>query len=143
MYKKNGIVLPSIILLFVLFFLNSSAKQTQTGYLLEKDQQVAKEETGPHDGGGNTTGYSFFSSATDSKLVFRKRALHPGSAIGYHLQKQEEIYYILSGTGEMTMNGKTFTVSAGDAILTLPGSSHGLKQKGKDDLILIINYEKN
>lgn len=69
-------------------------------------------------------------------------AAEPGSAIGYHLQKEEEIYYIASGTGEMAMNGETFMVQAGDAILTLAGSSHGLKQTGNDDLIVIINYEK-
>lgn len=73
-------------------------------------------------------------------MTFRKRVLHPGSAIGYHLQKEDEIYYIISGTGEVQMNGKTFPVKAGDAILTRPGSSHGLKQTGKDDLIIIINY---
>lgn len=40
----------------------------------------------------------------------------------------------------MTMNGKTFPVSAGDAILTRPGSSHGIKPVGGDSLSLIINY---
>ena len=75
-------------------------------------------------------------------MVFRKRVLHPGSAIGYHLQKEDEIYYIVSGTGEMKMNGETFPVKAGDGILTRPGSSHGLTQTGKEDLVVIINYEK-
>lgn len=32
------------------------------------------------------------------------------------------------------------TRHAGDAILTRPGSSHGLKQTGKEDLVIIINY---
>ena len=66
--------------------------------------------------------------------------LQPGSAIGYHSQKEDEVYYIISGVGEMQMNGKTFPVKAGDAILTRPGSSHGLKQTGKDDLVIIITY---
>jgi mannose-6-phosphate isomerase-like protein (cupin superfamily) len=39
------------------------------------------------------------------------------------------------------MNGSSFTVQAGDAILTRPGSSHGLRQTGKEDLVIIINYE--
>jgi mannose-6-phosphate isomerase-like protein (cupin superfamily) len=73
--------------------------------------------------------------------VFRKRVLHPGSSIGYHKQERDEVYYILSGTGEMEMNGKTFHVKTGDAILTRPGSSHGLKQSGKDDLVIFISYE--
>jgi mannose-6-phosphate isomerase-like protein (cupin superfamily) len=117
-------------------------KQQQTGYILQHEKDIAKDEPAPHEGGGNSTVYNFFNKADNSKLVFRKRVLHAGAAIGYHLQKEEEIYYILSGTGEMTMNDKTFTVAAGDAILTFAGSSHGLKQTGINDLELMINYEK-
>jgi mannose-6-phosphate isomerase-like protein (cupin superfamily) len=119
-----------------------SAKEKQEGYLLEHEQQIARDEPGPHNGGGSTSAYLFFSKASGSKLVFRKRVLHLGAAIGYHLQKEEEIYYVVSGQGEMKMNGKVFQVNAGDAILTYQGSSHGLKQTGKDDLVLIINYNK-
>jgi mannose-6-phosphate isomerase-like protein (cupin superfamily) len=110
-------------------------------YILEHENDIAKIEPGTHNGGGNTTGYSFFSKADGLKMTFRKRILHPGSAIGYHLQNQDEIYYIISGIGEMQMNGKNFLVKTGDAILTRPGSSHGLKQKGNDDLVIIIAYQ--
>ena len=128
---------------FVVLLTTVFAKQsTQEGYILEHEKDLAVKQPGPHDGGGNTTAYNFFSKANDCKLVFRKRILHPGSAIGYHLQKEDEIYYIISGTGEMKMNGKTFEVKTGDAILTRPGSSHSLKQVGKDDLVIMINYEK-
>jgi len=126
-----------------LYTFTAIAKQKpQQGYLYEQERNIAITEEGPHQGGGNTIAYRFFKNAVDSKLQFTKRILHPGSAIGYHLQKEEEIYYIISGTGEMTMNGKMFTVQAGDAILTFGGSSHGLKQVGKEDLVMIINYEK-
>ena len=53
------------------------------------------------------------------------------------------MYYILSGTGVMQMNGKEFPVKPGDGILTRPGSSHGLKQTGSEDLTLMIAYEKH
>ena len=112
------------------------------GYILENDKDVASEQPGTHKGGGMTTGYSFFSKAPGMKIVFRKRALKPGSAIGYHLQKEDEIYYVLSGRGIMQMNGKEFPVGPGDAILTRPGASHGLKQTGQEDLVIIINYEQ-
>ena len=126
-----------------LFVSSAFAKQKQQpGYILEHEKDIAIAEPGSHNGGGNSTAHKFFKAATNSKLQFTKRVLHPGSAIGYHLQKEEEIYYIASGTGEMQMNGQTFTVQTGDAILTLAGSSHGLKQTGKDDLVVIINYEK-
>ena len=117
------------------------AAQPSGGYVLERDAEVALEEPGTHKGGGMTVGYSFFKKVPDLKLVFRKRALKPGSAIGYHLQKEDEIYYVLSGRGLMTMDGKEFEVKAGDCILTRPGASHGLKQVGAEDLVIMINYE--
>lgn len=116
--------------------------QVSGGYVLERDAQVAKEEPGTHKGGGMTVGYSFFSKVPNLKLVFRKRALKPGSGIGYHLQKEDEIYYVLSGRGEMTIDGKTFELGPGDAVLTRPGASHSLKQVGKEDLVIMINYEQ-
>lgn len=119
-----------------------SKSTEQVGYIHERDEQVAKTGAAPHSGPGRSTGYNFFEKATDFKQIFRKRVLHPGAAIGYHPQKEDEVYYILSGTGVMQMNGNEFPVKAGDAILTRPGSSHGLKQTGKDDLVLIISYEK-
>lgn len=72
------------------------------GYIVEHDADVQKAEPGTHDGGGQTVGYSFFAKAPKLALVFRKRALEPGSGIGYHLQKEDEIYYVLSGRGMMT-----------------------------------------
>ena len=123
----------------------SSAAATQAapakgGYVLERDAEVSKTEPGTHDGGGETVGYSFFATTPNLRLVFRKRALKPGSGIGYHEQKEDEIYYVLSGRGTMTIDGKSFDVGPGDAILTRPGSSHGLKQAGPDDLVIMIHY---
>lgn len=121
---------------------SSARQQASGGYVLERDSEVAVEEPGTHNGGGRTVGYSFFRKTPNLKLVFRKRALRPGSAIGYHLQKEDEIYYVVSGRGEMTIDGKTFEVRAGDAVLTRPGASHGLKQVGSEDLVILINYEQ-
>ena len=115
-------------------------RSQQQGYILEHEKDIGAEQPGPHDGGGSTIGYSFFSKAENLHLVFRRRVLKPGSAIGYHLQKEDEIYYIVSGEGIMKMNSETFSVHAGDGILTRPGSSHGLKQTGKEDLVVIVNY---
>lgn len=136
--KIPKVIFCSIILIAVSI---TAFSQSTQPYVLEHEKDIAKDEAGTHNGGGNTTGYSFFSKADGLKMIFRKRVLHPGSAIGYHLQKEDEIYYIISGTGEMQMNGKTFPVKAGDAILTRPGSSHGLKQTGNEDLVIIINYK--
>ena len=112
------------------------------GYFVEQDAQVASTEPGPHAGGGQTVAYSFFRTASGLKLVFRKRVLKPGSGIGYHEQREDEIYYVLSGRGRMTLDGRMIDVGPGTAILTRTGSSHGLKQVGTDDLVILINYEQ-
>jgi mannose-6-phosphate isomerase-like protein (cupin superfamily) len=116
-------------------------KPAPGGYVIETDREVAKDEPGTHNGGGQTVGYSFFKNVPNLKLVFRKRALKPGSGIGLHEQKEDEIYYVLSGRGQMTLDGKTVDVTPGTAVLTRPGSSHSLKQIGNEDLVVLINYE--
>jgi mannose-6-phosphate isomerase-like protein (cupin superfamily) len=140
-YRRAALVLVVALVVFSAW-LAARQQPGLGGYVLEHDSDIAKEQPGTHNGGGRTIGYSFFNDVPNLRLVFRKRALKPGSAIGYHEQKEDEIYYVLSGRGEMTIDGKTFEVRAGDAILTRPGSSHGLKQTGADDLVIMINYER-
>lgn len=139
--KRQDFFLTSILL-----FLANIPVMAQTSgharYVLEHDVQVAKEQSGPHNGSGKTIGFSFFDDVADYHTAFKKRILKPGSSIGYHQQKEDEIYYVISGTGEMQMNEKTFSVKPGDAILTRTGSSHGIAANGEKDLVLIIVYEK-
>ena len=111
-------------------------------YIFENDIEVAKKEPGTHNGGGETVGFNFFAAAKNLRTVFKKRILKPGSSIGYHLQKEDEIYYVISGNGKMQMNGKTFSVKPGDAILTRPGSAHGISPNPDNDLVILIAYEK-
>ncbi len=115
-------------------------KRKPGGFIIQHDAGVAKQEPGPHKGGGQTIGHSFFAEVPNLSLVFRKRVLKPGSAIGYHEQTEDEIYYVLSGRGVMTLDGTDVNVVPGTAVLTRTGSSHGLKPAGNEDLVLIINY---
>jgi quercetin dioxygenase-like cupin family protein len=117
-----------------------SQEPPKGGYIIERDAEVAAQQPGPHDGGGQTIGHSFFSKVPNLEIIFRKRVLKPGSAIGYHRQAEDEIYYVLSGRGVMRLDGKDYDVGPGTAILTRTGSSHGLKQVGGEDLVIIINY---
>ncbi len=122
--------------------INGDEKRTGRGYVIERDSEVARAEPAPHKGPGRSTGFVFFDNVPDFKISFRKRVLHRGSAIGYHIQETDEVYYIVSGSGRMTINGEEFAVKPGDAILTRTGSSHGLVQEGRTDLTIIITYEK-
>ena len=140
--KTRYAVLLSTLMFGAGWSMAAAQKPEPGGYVLERDADIALAEPGTHNGGGQTVGYSFFKKVPRLALVFRKRALKPGSGIGYHEQKEDEIYYVLSGRGTMTIDGKPFDVGPGDAILTRPGSSHGLKQAGADDLVIMINYEQ-
>jgi mannose-6-phosphate isomerase-like protein (cupin superfamily) len=134
--------MPRLSLVLALIVVAGSSQPSPGGYVLEREADIAVTEPGTHRGGGTTVGYSFFRKVPGLRLVFRKRALKPGSAIGYHEQKEDEIYYVLSGRGLMTIDGKSFEVTPGTAVLTRPGSSHGLKQTGSEDLVILINYEQ-
>ena len=116
------------------------AASSRPGSIIEHDSLVAVRQPGPHRGGGETTAYSFFAKVKGMPLVFRKRALHPGSAIGYHEQKEDEIYYVLSGSGELMLDSTRHIIGPGTAVLTRPGSSHSLRQIGTSDLVILIAY---
>lgn len=49
----------------------------------------------------------------------------------------EEIYYIISGIGEMQVEGESFPVRAGDAIALLPGEKHKIWNRGESDLVFL------
>ena len=90
-----------LLILLVAFVSDTWAQGDKSqGYILEIEKEIAQAQPGPHSGGGNTIGYSFFDKAENLNYVFRKRVLEPGSSIGYHLQEKDEVYYILSGKGK-------------------------------------------
>jgi len=137
MTKRSLLLLLALLVAVV----SAHAQKPKDGYIVQHDADIAKSDPGTHNGGGQTVGYSFFDKTPGMKFVFRKRALKPGSGIGYHEQKEDEVYYVLSGKGVMTLDDKPMDIGPGTAILTRPGSSHGLKQVGNEDLVILIAYE--
>jgi len=111
------------------------------GFIVQHDADIAKNEPGTHNGGGQTIGYSFFDKTPRMNFVFRKRALHPGAGVGLHEQHEDEVYYVLSGRGVMTVDDTKVDMVPGTAVLTRPASSHSLKQIGSEDLVVLISYE--
>ena len=118
-----------------------TAKPARNSYV-QHAREIAVEQPGPHEGRGTTTAFPFFEDAEGFDIVFRQRAMHPGSTIGEHRNDKDEIYYVLSGRGELLLDGKRSEVGAGDAILTRKGSTHALEQRGKEDLVIIVVYQR-
>ncbi len=61
-----------------------------------------------------------------------------GSATDEHYHKDsEEIYFILSGVGEIQVNGESAPVRVGDAIALPPGTVHKIWNRGDSDLVFL------
>ena len=70
---------------------------------------------------------------------FHDDVLAPGVSIGVHRHEDdEEYYYIVSGSGTMTLDGERFPVEAGDITAVYPGGEHGLENDGDEDLRIIV-----
>lgn len=109
---------------------------------LARAGDAERAQPAPHGGGGTTTAQPLFDDVPDLDLVLRRRVLPPGAGIGLHRQEKDEIYYVLSGRGHYVLDGKSYTVGPGDALLTRRGSSHALHQIGEENLVLLINFSK-
>ena len=55
----------------------------------------------------------------------------------HHHAVTEEIYYILEGAAEMTLDGETRTVGPGDAIAIPPGCRHTIRNSGPQELVFL------
>ena len=111
--------------------------------MIVTDAQAAGSQAGPYEGGGRTTVYRYFDNGESTAVAFRKRILHPGSAIGPHpVAFDEEVYYVLSGRGTFVVNGKSTVVSAGTSILMRRGATVSLTPIGDDDLVMFIAYPR-
>lgn len=65
--------------------------------------------------------------------------LPPGGISGEHLHSRtEELYFIVSGTGVMLIDGQEHPVEGGDLILTTLGTRHGLHNVGDDELTWLV-----
>jgi quercetin dioxygenase-like cupin family protein len=133
--------IAACILLSVACATAHAAEPRRDSYV-ENARDIAVQQPGPHEGRGTTTAYPFFEDAQGFDIVFRQRALHAGATIGEHRNDKDEIYYVLSGRGELLLDGKRREVGPGDAILTRDGSTHALAQRGAEDLVIIVVYRK-
>ena len=73
-------------------------------------------------------------------MEFRKRVLHRGAAIGLHRIDHDEVYYVLSGVGDVTSDGVTQRLEAGLAVYLYKDAVVGIKQMGRKPLTIIVSY---
>jgi mannose-6-phosphate isomerase-like protein (cupin superfamily) len=69
--------------------------------------------------------------------LFARMRIPPGSSIGYHVHEgEEEIFYILAGTGHVIEQGVSSDVGPGDAVLTGAGG-HSIENRRDAPLELL------
>lgn len=105
----------------------------------EKD--TVREEAPPHGEIGMSTAYRISDSAPAPRAMeFRRRILHKGAAIGEHPIAHDEVYYVLSGEGEVVSDGKRAVLKPGMTAYLYNGAVVGIWQKGDAPLSLIVAY---
>ena len=106
-----------------------------------REEDVRRDEPPPHGAIGTSTAYRISDAAPPPRAMeFRRRVLHPGAAIGEHPIAHDEVYYVLSGRGEVVSDGVTAVLNPGMAAYLWKGAVVGIRQLGDEPLDLIVSY---
>jgi len=131
-------------------------------YWKENVSSDVVESVAIHGGEATIKRRGFFRDTSRLPISFQIWELGPGASEGRHVHVArgsevhvsegsyldedsgplEEIYYFLEGAGTMWIDGRDVPVAAGDAVLTPPGSDHGLRNDGEGPLKLVIIWGK-
>jgi mannose-6-phosphate isomerase-like protein (cupin superfamily) len=141
---RNGkLMLGAAVVTTALAFVAVAAEQSRhvrNRFFVRTDAQSQKAEPTPHEGRGTSTAYRYFDDVKDARVIFRKRALHKGASIGMHVLGHDEVYYIVSGRGELTVDDTKKEVGPDTAIFMHEGADVGIRQLGNEDLVVIVSY---
>ena len=75
------------------------------------------------------------------RLAMITQDVSPGTTIPVHLhEKEDEIIFIQSGTGEATLNDRRLELAAGSTLFVPQGTWHGGRNTGSDTLRWVAIY---
>lgn len=104
-------------------------------------ESTTRREPPPHGAIGMSTAYRISDAVPQPRTMeFRRRDLDVGAAIGVHPISHDEVYYVLSGQGEVVSDGVTAMLQPGMAAYLYTGAEVGIRQVGNEPLSLIITY---
>ena len=104
------------------------------------ERNTVRQEPPPHGAIGMSTAYRISDAAPNRSMEFRKRILHKGAAIGLHPIAHDEVYYVLSGEGEVESDSSKARLTPGMTAYLYDGARVGIRQVGEEPLALIISY---
>ena len=116
------------------------SRHVRNRFFVREDAAVAKVEPAPHDGGGDSTAYRYFDDVTDARVIFRKRSLRKGSAIGMHVLTHDEVYYVVSGRARLRVDDRQVELGPNTAVFMHEGADVGIWQEGDEELVVIVAY---
>jgi quercetin dioxygenase-like cupin family protein len=74
----------------------------------------------------NMMGYSVFKPGIDTKQKIHVEA--------------EELAYVVSGSGKITIGNETRAFSSGDSLFIPPGVPHGVRNDGTEDVVMVFFF---
>jgi quercetin dioxygenase-like cupin family protein len=116
------------------------ALQAAPAMVVVREEDTKVREAPPHGALGMSTAWRITDRVPDRGMEFRRRTLDPGAAIGVHPIAHDEVYYVLSGEGEVESDGFKRRVVRGDTAYLFDGAKVGIRQIGTEPLALIISY---
>jgi mannose-6-phosphate isomerase-like protein (cupin superfamily) len=63
--------------------------------------------------------------------------VNPGEEIKLHRHAEEELYYIISGTGTVTLDDEEHPIGPGSAVYIAPNRVHGQRPTGNEPLYMV------
>lgn len=109
--------------------------------MFKKRDEMVKEIRERMRGGKGSVEISHVFSQDEMKgkcRLFAKIILEPGCSIGMHTHdREEEVYYIISGKGTVDDNGDIHMLKSGDAVKTGDGAYHAIENTGAETLEML------
>lgn len=79
---------------------------------------------------------------TEGRFTLQDEIWAPNFAVPAHFHaKHSEVFYVVSGQVEWTVNGETHVMGAGDVVFIPPGTPHAVKTVGGKEAHLLMLYE--
>jgi quercetin dioxygenase-like cupin family protein len=81
--------------------------------------------TGKVEGNRSSLGYSVFT---------------PGTVLSFVSHDTEEAAYVVSGSGELRLDGEAVPFAQGDAIYIAPHTWHAVANTGSEDVVMVFGF---
>jgi quercetin dioxygenase-like cupin family protein len=75
-----------------------------------------------------------------SQLTTGIAEMAPGTLLPLHYHEPAETYYVISGTGYVTVDDREASLSAGDSVFIPSNAKHSLRCTGTEKLIFLFTF---